>query len=273
MHGDEIGGTVIIQELFKRLKKDLLCGSVHAFPLLNPFGFEMVSRSIAFTKEDLNRSFPGNEKGTLAQRIAHRIFSFIIKTNPTIVLDLHNDWNKSIPYVLIDPVSNARQKHNICQFAQKTGLLLIEDSEELHTSLTYNLIKNDISALTLELGESYVINEKNIELGLKAILNILVDLNMIASEGQNYLYPLLPYLRGKILHYSIMPLSSSSGIIRFHKKPGDIVAEGEKIAKIYNAFGRLVETLTAKNNGIIIGLTDNAISFPGSPVVAFGIIK
>ena len=71
-HGDEVGGMVVIQEIFKILrKKPLLKGSVYAFPLMNPIGFETASRNITLSKEDLNRSFPGNINGSLAERIAN----------------------------------------------------------------------------------------------------------------------------------------------------------------------------------------------------------
>jgi predicted deacylase len=271
MHGDEIGGTVIVQEIFKRLKNKLLRGSLHAFPLLNPFGFEMVSRSIAFTKEDLNRSFPGNERGTLAQRIASRIFSFIMETNPDFVIDLHNDWNKSIPYVLIDPILNDSRKKDIQELALSSGLLIIQDTDEISSSLTYNLIEQGVNALTLELGESYVINEKNIETGIQAVINTLMHLEMINDEQPPFNYPLPEKINGKILCYSAKPLSSVSGIIRFLKKPGDMILKGQKVARIYNAFGKLMESIVIENDGILIGLADNAIAFPGSPVMASGI--
>src|SRR4030042_2455241 len=47
VHGDEVGGMVVIQEVFKMLKRNpLLMGEVKAFPLMNPIGFETVSRHI-----------------------------------------------------------------------------------------------------------------------------------------------------------------------------------------------------------------------------------
>ncbi|MBW6457902.1 MAG: succinylglutamate desuccinylase/aspartoacylase family protein [FCB group bacterium] len=271
MHGDEIGGTVIIHELFKRLKKHLLKGSVVAFPLVNPFGFETISRNIAMSKEDLNRSFPGDEKGTLAERIAAIIFSSILKERPALVIDLHNDWNKSIPYVLLDPSRPATVNRDILSYAATTRLLQIEDTETIEASLTCNLINRNIPSLVLELGESYIINEKNIEIGIKAIWNILRDMDMVADDGFTYRFPLPEQVRNKMLKYSPLPLSSTSGIIRFLRKPGDIVKKGQKIAKVYNAFGKQIETISARADGIIIGHTDSALAFPGSPVMAFGL--
>ena len=102
-HGDEVGGIVIIQEIFKWIKRQgLRRGKLMAFPLMNPMGFETASRQIIYSQEDLNRSFPGNPKGSLAERIAYKIFSAITQTRPSLILDLHNDWTLSIPYTLLD---------------------------------------------------------------------------------------------------------------------------------------------------------------------------
>ncbi|MFH0983050.1 MAG: succinylglutamate desuccinylase/aspartoacylase family protein, partial [Planctomycetota bacterium] len=94
-------------------------------------GFEISSRHVALSGEDLNRCFPGNSQGSLAQRIAHTIFTKITKTQPTLVLDLHNDWRSSIPYTVIDPApgpSDADTYARAQGFAHQTGLLLIEKS-------------------------------------------------------------------------------------------------------------------------------------------------
>jgi hypothetical protein len=74
-----------------------------------------------------------------------------------------------------------------------------------------------------------------------------------------------------ILNYSHQPLSSTSGIIRFLVKPGDIIQKGQPICKIYNTFGKQQETINALHNGIIIGSSDSSVAFPGVPIVAFGI--
>ncbi|MBF0431339.1 MAG: succinylglutamate desuccinylase/aspartoacylase family protein [Fibrobacteria bacterium] len=270
MHGDEIGGTVVIHEVFKKIRKYLKQGTVYALPLMNPSGFENMSRTIAITREDLNRSFPGDKKGSLAQRIAHKIFEAIVKTKPTLVVDLHNDWNKSIPYVLIDNGIKTTNS-NVCDFASACGLLQVWDKDVLASSLTFNLIQKGIPALTLELGESWIINEKNINSGVDVILNLLKKMNMITSGNMHPLSATPSMFKHKKVHYFSLPLSSASGIIRFNKKPGETVKKGERIARIYNAFGKTVETLTALEDGLVLGHVDYAIAYPGAQVMAFGI--
>ncbi len=274
-HGDEVSGIVVIQEVFKKIRRRLLCGSVRAFPLMNPLGFEIGSRHITMSREDLNRSFPGHPNGSLGERIAHRIFSAITEVKPTLVLDLHNDWIESIPYALVDHDPGARYKATYkesIRIAKETGLCLIVDSEDLKRSLSYNLLLCDIPVLTLELGKPNVVSESNVTHGLEAIRNILVHLGMIAADSEPFQYPLSTgYGQGKLLKYSDKPYGSKTGIIRFLAKPGDIVRAGQPLAKIVNAFGRHQETITAIEEALVLGHSDSSAAFPGMPIMAFGI--
>ncbi|HSN70744.1 MAG TPA: succinylglutamate desuccinylase/aspartoacylase family protein, partial [Steroidobacteraceae bacterium] len=74
IHGDEVGGTAIVHDVFAKLRKQGLSkGAVHAFPLINSMGFENVSRYRNIDREDLNRCFPGNPRGSMGEQIARRL--------------------------------------------------------------------------------------------------------------------------------------------------------------------------------------------------------
>jgi len=271
IHGDEVSGIVIIQEIFKNLKKTLLKGMVHAFPLMNPIGFETSSRFITLSEEDLNRSFPGKKDGSLSERVAEQIFNEIMAKKPDLVLDLHNDWIRSIPFVLFDYFEKVKypevyEKAKI--LSKKTGLLTIFDTEEVKGSLSYEMIQKGVPSLTLELGEPYVINEKSVELGTKAIINILTHLEMI-QQAEIFSYPMPENLKDKTLKYRYQS-SSTSGIIRFLANPGEVVKKGQPVARIYNAFGKLQETVNALDDGIILGHADYSVAFPGASIISFG---
>ena len=282
-HGDEVGGVVVIQEIFRRLKRTpLLRGEVRAFPLMNPKGFEVGSRHIAMGGEDLNRSFPGNDHGSLAHRIAATIFQEILQTQPALVLDLHNDWRNSIPYVVVDPQRKGAHRDayaRMRRFARRTGLLLVEESSRSPESLvsqktlTGSLLLRDVPALTFELGEAYVVNEINVECGVRAIWNLLSELGMAAPQQKPFEFELPRECRRRFLRYSDGALSSSSGIIRFLVKPGDLIAAGQPVAKIYNAFGKLLETVVSAQRAVVLGHSDSSVAFPGVPVVALGLLE
>jgi len=272
-HGDEVGGLVVVQEVFKRLHKlPLLKGSLRAFPLMNPLGFEVGTRHVSFSEEDLNRSFPGNPNGTLAERIADKIFGTIIETQPLVVLDLHNDWIRSIPYTVLDPPSGGDVERRTTEFARTTGFLVVSEQDILRKTLSHSLVQRGISALTIELGESYVVNEKNVEFGLQSVFNVLSDLGMVACDTSPFQYPVPEEVMGKPLRYSNQPISSTSGILRFLVGVGTLVRSGQPVAKVFNAFGRLQETLLASSDGIVLGISDSSVAFPGAPVMAFGLL-
>lgn len=274
-HGDEVSGIVVIQEIFKRLRKQLRCGSIYAFPLMNPFGFEMVSRDITMSSEDLNRSFPGDPNGTLGERIANLIFTTITGTQPDLVLDLHNDWIESIPYVLLDrsPGNAHKTAYGMARnIGRHSGMCIVMDDEDLHNSLSCNLLINDIPALTLELGKSYVVSESNVLHGVEAISRILATMGMFDKTDTAYAYPLpAGYGHGKVLHHSDKPYGSRTGIIRFMTRPGEVISRGQPLARIVNAFGRHQETITAGHDAIVLGLSDTSAAFPGIPIMSFGV--
>jgi len=275
IHGDEVTGIVTIQEVFKKIQKQpLRKGAIYAFPLMNPIGFEAGTRNITISREDLNRSFPGGKNGSLAERIADKIFTTIKQTKPTLLLDLHNDWMKSIPYTIMDPKpeqTNKQTYDKAKKAAEKSGFPVIQETEVIRKSFTYSLLENNIPALTIELGESYVVNETNVQYGVKSILGILAWLEMFESKDEPFNFESPETIRGKSLVFASEPVSSASGIIRFMAKPGDIVKKGQALAKIYNTFGKLQDTVVCLHNGIVLGHSDSSVAYPGAPIMAFGV--
>lgn len=281
-HGDEVGGIVVIQEIFKRLRRRaLLRGELHAFPLMNPLGFEVAARNVAVSGEDLNRCFPGRDNGSVAQRIAHTIFTAITQTQPALVLDLHNDWRSSIPYAVIDPQPDAASREAFTkarEVARQSGLLIVAELDKTndamvsHKTLSGSLLRHGVPALTLELGEAHVVNEENVRHGIHAVWNVLTSLEMTTPDETPSVYPLPEEFRGRILSYYDHLLSSSSGVVRFAVSPGDVIDPGRPVARIYNAFGKLLETIVSPHRGVVLGHSDSSVAFPGVTVAAMGVV-
>lgn len=274
-HGDEICGLAVIQELFKQLPKQLVRGTIYAFPLMNPLGVEMTQRNLPLSNEDLNRSFPGNAEGTPGERIAHAVFSNFLQTDPAIVFDLHTDDTLSIPYVLIDRDDGSLTKRVYARttaLAAKTGLAVVMDKKPIVESLSWNLLKKKVPALTLELGEPYTINEANVAGGLKAVYNILALLDMVPQPKEPFCYPLpAPYNTGKILRYADTPYCSTSGVARILVEPGSVVKKGQPFVRIVNAFGDHTETLKSAHSGLVLGHSISSAVYPGKSVMTFAI--
>lgn len=284
-HGDELGGIVIIQEILKRLEQEsLLRGRLYVLPLMNPIGFlngslDAASRGLLLNEENLNRAFPGDLEGSFAERIAAKIFSTIIETKPSLVLDLHNDWVNSIPYILIDSCPSAKHRavyETTKKFSQQTGLTMVNEPKEKKNqmfagrTLAGSLLSRQIPALTLELGGAYLVDEQQVTEGVKAIWNVLFSLKMVKDRASSPTYCLPVKLRGKDLYYFNQPLAKSVGITRFLVEPGELVKKGVPIARVYDVFGGLRETLTALKTGVVLGRTNSSASLPGMEIFAFG---
>jgi uncharacterized protein len=283
IHGDEVGGIVIIQEVFKALKKHgLLQGTLYALPLMNPIGFESNVRGLPLSEEDLNRSFPGDKDGSIAQRIANQIFSTIVKTKPSLVMDLHNDWSASIPYTLIDPYPGILRRNaynKVKEYSFYTGFPVIDEQEvstrkaELEKTLSGSLLKSNIPAITLELGGAYVVDEDHVKSGIQAIWNVLSQLKMVEQKmfKEEYHPNSKTFYKGRILKYSHKPRADASGIMRFTVKPGQKIKKGQSVARVYNVFGKLQSTLISSEDGLVLGHADSSVAFPGAEIIALGI--
>jgi predicted deacylase len=283
-HGDEVGGVVVVHEVFRRLRKTpLFKGTLRALPLMNPSGFEQVTRTIADSREDLNRAFPGKSAhsgGSFAQQLAHSIHSTIVAAKPALAIDLHNDWRHSIPYAVLDayPGPKARSAYRYAiGAAAKTGFVSLreraDESEEYQGSLSASLLRVGIPALTVELGESDVVNEANVDRGVRAIFNVLASMGMAAPlPGDAPPSPIPPAFRKKALRYSELPRSPGAGIVRFTVRPGGVVKPGMPIARISNSLGKVEHVVRAVHQGIVLGHRDTAVAYPGMALMAFAVL-
>src|SRR5690606_37255884 len=78
IHGDELNGVEIIRRLLKQKQLSRLQGTLIAIHIVNVHGFLNKSRYLPDGR-DLNRSFPGSSKGSLASRIANTFLNEIVK--------------------------------------------------------------------------------------------------------------------------------------------------------------------------------------------------
>ena len=69
-HGDEVVGVEVIRRLLTTLSPKQMRGTLIAVPVLNVLGVMTGERYLP-DRRDLNRSFPGSARGSLASRIAH----------------------------------------------------------------------------------------------------------------------------------------------------------------------------------------------------------
>ena len=74
-HGDELEGQYVAWRLARLLKEhpENLQGVVDIYPATNPLGVSTMTRGIPLCDLDMNRTFPGNEHGSMSEHMAARL--------------------------------------------------------------------------------------------------------------------------------------------------------------------------------------------------------
>ena len=174
VHGDEINGTGAIRQLITDCNFELTCGTLVLVPVVNLLGFERHSRYLP-DRRDLNRCFPGTPTGSLASRLAHAIYTQIIK-RCDYGIDLHTAAVRrtNFPNVranIKDPV--------LADFAHAFGTELILTSKAPKGSLRRAACDAGCPTLILEAGEVWKVEPTMVEYAVRGVLNCLTHLGMV----------------------------------------------------------------------------------------------
>ncbi|MFZ9002198.1 MAG: succinylglutamate desuccinylase/aspartoacylase family protein [Bacteriovoracaceae bacterium] len=246
IHGDEINGTEIIRRILKRVKIKNLCGTLIAIPVVNVFGFNNKSRYLP-DRRDLNRSFPGNSKGSLAGRLA-KIFMTEVVSNCSHGIDLHTG---SIHRTNLPQIRACLDDENTKILAEGFGVPVIINSKLRDGSLREAARKKNVSMLLFEGGQALRFEENIIRVGLRGCFSVMKSIGMIKSK---------PSFKKKPEENKIFTAKSShwvraprSGAFNTKKRIGDLIKIGDVLATISDPFGQEETVIYAEHEGILIG--------------------
>ncbi len=149
LHGDELNGTEIIRRLLNQTVLKRLRGTLVAVPIVNVYGLIHQSRYLP-DRRDLNRSFPGSVKGSLAARLAHLFMTEIVH-NCTHGIDLHTGaiHRSNLPQIRanLDDEETAR-------LADSFGVPVLLNANLRDGSLREAAAEHGIPMLLYEAGEA-----------------------------------------------------------------------------------------------------------------------
>jgi hypothetical protein len=269
IHGDEIAGNVILMKFCNFLRKNaLLKGKVVALIGVNQTGGEKLVREIPETKEDLNRVFGGKVDGTVAERLAYNIREEISKQQPSLVIDLHNDYFFSTPYILLDPRSLFSEHLYVdtAGLAIASGLNVVQerdDEREMYeNSLSAYCVSRNIPAITIEGGPDKLILKKHVDAVVEALINILINKQMLPKNFLNKKKKVgilkkmqqgFSVKENRILENGEAVKVQPGGNLQYLKEPGEYVRKGEVLAKLRNEFGENLGKILCPHDAFILG--------------------
>ena len=261
IHGDEINGVEIIRQVLESVDPKSLNGSIIAIPIVNVYGFLQQDRYLP-DRRDLNRSFPGSARGSLASQIAYFFMNQIVK-QCDFGIDLHTAsvHRYNLPQIRTN-LDNERNR----RAAQAFGAPVTLHSSHRDGSLRAAASKAGVPTLLYEAGETHRFNKDAIAIGVEGVRSVLADLGMI-SLPDNY----LKHNRAsQFLEASHWLRASAGGIAHIDVEVGDEVREKEELGAVCDVFGRVIGRLRAKQNGIVIGAALNPLVNRGDALLHIG---
>ncbi len=242
IHGDEINGVEIIRRLIQLKSLKLTSGTLILVPMVNVYGVLDKSRYMP-DRRDLNRSFPGSDKGSLAAKLADKFMTEIVQ-HCDYGIDLHTGaiHRSNLPQIR----ANLKDPETL-ELAKVFGVPVLINSRVREGTLRQCAVNAGTRILLYEAGEALRFDEFSIRAGIRGIQQVLMHLGMVRRKKSKI--PMTPY----VANASSWVRADASGIVTNKKKLGDHVQAGDVLAKIGGPFGEIFETVEAFRSGVIIG--------------------
>ncbi|MGI9625603.1 MAG: succinylglutamate desuccinylase/aspartoacylase family protein [Longimicrobiales bacterium] len=255
LHGDEIDGVEIVQEVAGALRPERLRGTVIAVPIVNAFGFVAQSRYMP-DRRDLNRAFPGSKRGSLAARLAE-LFIREVVSHCDFGIDFHcgSDDRVNYPQVRAD-LSDPETRRLALEF----GAPVVLDTKPPGGSLRAAATRANKTVMVFEGGEAKRFTRSAIRMGGQGALRVLEALDMVSDMAS---------AAGAVheCYRSRWVRAARSGICRLDVELGQVVEKGEPLGVVGDAFGDHKSTVKARIDGVVIGQRLNPLVNRGDAIV------
>lgn len=257
IHGDEINGIEIIRRLLGHKSLSRIKGTLILIPVVNVFGFVGQSRYLP-DRRDLNRSFPGSSKGSMAARLSNLIMTEILP-HCSHVIDLHTGaiGRENLPQIRATLETGSDK---LKELAMAFSAPVVLDALLREGTFRQAAHEIGISSLVYEAGEALRFDEVSIRAGVTGILNVMSHLDMIRKRTRKRTHSPI------VAKGSSWVRASQSGVVRSLVALGARVSTGETLAYISDTFGGHEEELISPTSGIIIGRTKLPLVHEGEAI-------
>lgn len=263
IHGDELNGIEIVGRLIHSKSIERLRGTLIAVPMVNVYGVLNQSRYLP-DRRDLNRSFPGSKKGSLAGRLANLFFKEVV-SKCDIGIDLHTGaiHRSNLPQVRAN-----LDDEEVLGMAKAFGVPVLLNADLRDGSLRQAASEAGVKILLYEAGQALRYDEFSIRAGVRGIINTMRHVGMLnksRSKGHD--------IRRFIAQESGWVRAPESGLINHLAQLGDHVSKGDKLATISNPFGEILETIICPMDGVIVGKQNIPLAQEGEAIYHVGFFK
>lgn len=272
-HGDELEGQMVCYEMARLVQEhiDMLDGIVEIYPALNPLGIDTIQRGIPNFDLDMNRIFPGNEHGTMAEQAAYRICEDL--KGADMVIDIHssNLYLRESPQVRI----NVLNENELVHEARHLGVDFIwvhDAATVLEATLAHSLNSTGTPCLVVEMGVGQRINHRMCSHLVKGIFNLMHEMGMWGSSTESaeaFLASIdpLPLLDPIVCKGNRVTFLNAecSGVFLTDLRTGKIIRKGQSVGKIVDPLtGQVLSDVVSPIDGFLFTIRAYPIVYEGS---------
>ena len=260
IHGDEINGIEIVRQLISKKINKPKRGTIICIPIINMYGF--VNRSREFPDgRDLNRSFPGSKKGSLASRFAFHILNEVM---PEVhyAIDFHAGGASRFNAPQIRLAENDPELKLLADTFNAPFTLY---SKNIGGSFRNSSTKMNIKMLLFEGGKSLDINNEVANEGINGVKRVLAYLDMLDPKHTIE----IPENKTIYIEKSNWVRAKCSGMLHDYNTIGTFVKKGTILATITDPFGKFERKIKAPNDGYVINSNQSPIVYEGDAIFFF----
>ncbi len=256
IHGDEINGVAIVDEIVRQIDPQRLSGTVLAVPMVNVFGLIHGSRYLP-DRRDLNRCFPGSRRGSLGARLAH-LFCDEIVHRADVGIDFHTGSNgrTNLPQIRCD-LDHAETS----RLAEVFGATVAVHSSLRDGSLRAYAVKCKKPLLLYEAGEASRLSAKAIDVGVEGTLRVMSHLGMRKTTRERKERAV------QLFRKSTWTRVHQSGLCRIDVDLGQPVNKGDHLGWVINPAEGTRSSVCTKESGLVIGRATDGLVHRGDAVV------
>jgi len=257
LYGDESNGIDIVHRLLNLSLINKLQGTLICIPVMNVYGLMNHSRLLP-DGHDLANSFPGSEKGSFASRLAHLFTSEVINLM-THCINIRCGKNHiyKFPQVYYHPDDS-----EATEMAKGFGAPIIHPSLEKTGFFYSESGRPKCPTLIYEGGEAHRTDDYSAKVGVKGIVKVLKQLNMIQLKTEPKKTDLLTSSE------TVWVRAATSGLFHFRKKVGQTVQKDQVVGSIADPFGTSASIeILAPQSGIISAITTHPHVYEGQGII------
>lgn len=262
-HGDELEGQYVCFELINKIKANMekLDGTVEIYPSLNPLGIDSITRGVPNFDLDMNRIFPGNPEGSMAEAAAFAICEDL--KGADMVIDIHssNIFLREIPQIRI----NVDEAEHLVPYARMLNIDFIwvhESATVLQATLAHSLNRCSTPTIVVEMGVGMRINHSMGNELVRGILNLMKNMGIWKGEISPAVISEPVISNGDNV---IFLNADKSGIFLTETRNNTIVEKDELIGKIVDPLsGDILQTIKASERGLLFTIRAYPVVYEGS---------